>query len=348
MRRLISAAIILVVAGAATARAQQTTARELQARAQYAQVLQKVYHDGVIISMSLDETTLVIDDFVNGAATEAEMRALAEEELRLSRIRIDQYQASLSVIGQRAPNSDAKREAGMQAFEIMVRNLKSQLELQRDNFSTLLETALAGDLAAYDWATADTLALTGDMLRSENIAIEAAQQGVKRSHPQHGLHDSVIGGNLAMQAAFLLMENAIRGRPNELDEASEAISQGLKRAERGLKEGRLSSRSMQDGTAKMTVQDRSDEISKEFLRDLSVAYDRAFVVEARIATAMRNFLDILTGTMKAGENTDFVPLVVAAETFQVEAQGLIEQRLAEYNERLLLIQEFTASLAALQ
>lgn len=347
MRKLISTAIILVVAGAATARA-QTTAAELQALAQYAQVLQTVYQDGVNISLSLDETELDIDAFFYGDVAEAEMRPRVEEELRRGRIRIDQYQASLSVVGQRAAFSDPKREAGMQAFETMVRNLKSHLELQLDNVATLLKTALAGDQTAYDWATADSLALAGDMLGSENTAIEAARQGIKRSHPQYGLYDSVAGGNLAMQASLLLMENAIRGRPHELDEASGAISQGLKRAELGLKEGRLSSRSMQDGTAGMTVQNRSDEISKEFLRELAVAYDRAFVVEARIVTEMRKFVDVLTGTMKAGETADYELLVGAAETFQVKAQGLIEQRLAEYNERLVLIQEFSAALAALQ
>lgn len=348
MRKLIYATIILVMAGAATARAQQMTAAELHALAQYAQVLQAVYQEGATISMSLEETALVIDDFVNGDATEAETRALAEEGLRLGRTGIDQYQASLSAVGRRAPIPDAKREAGMLAFETMVRDLKGQLDLQHENVVSLLKAALAGDQEAYDWASADSLALTGNMLRSENTAIESARQGVKRSHPQHGLYDTVAGGNLAMQAAILLMENAIRNRPHELGVASEAINQGLKRAELGLKEGRLSTRSMKDGAAKMAAGSKSDEISRQFLLDLAGAYDNGFVIEERIVTEMRKFVDVLTGTMKAGEDADFVSLVGAAETFQVEAQVLVEQRLAEQNERVRMVQEFTAALAALQ
>ncbi len=348
MRKLISATIILVVAGAATARAQQMTPAELQALARYAQVLQEVYQGGAAISISLDDTALVIDDFINGDATEAEMRAVVEEELRLGRVRIDQYQSSLSAVGQRSPISDAKREAGMRAFETMVRDLKDHLDSQRENVETLLKAALAGDETAYDWATADSLALAVDLLRSENTAIESAQQGLKRSHPQHGLYDAVAGGNLAMQAAFVLMENALRGRPQELEMASEAIGQGLKRAELGLKEGRLSARSMHDGAAGMTARGESDEISRQFLKNLAGAYDRAFDVEARAVDAMRKFVNALTGTMKSGEDADFESLVIAAETFQAEAQVLIERRFAEQNERVLMVQEFSAALAALQ
>lgn len=321
---------------------------ELQALAQYSQSLQAVYLHGIEISMEMDEAEALIDAYVDGRLAEPDMRGEVGDIRNRARAAVGEYERSLDALPPRPRTRDRKQDSSMRAFEGMVRDLAESLEAQWRLLERLMKAAVSGDEAAYELASADSLALAGAMLEAENTAIEAAVLGSGPGHPQRGLYDSSIGSNLAMQAALILLEDSLRGREPRMTYARDTIERGLERAENGIETGRRDARAMLTSLGGKPVVTEADRISKRFIGDLVEAYDRAFDDETRIVAAMRDFLEALIAALEAPETQASMQLAAAAEIFQADILTLMDARTREQSVRLQMVEAFSAALAELQ
>ena len=329
-------------------RAEVVSPGDLQALARHTQSLQAVYAHGLAISMDMDEAEALIDLYVEGGLPEPDTRRQVADVRARVRGAIGDYKAALDALPPRPRIADDKRERGLQAFEGMVRGLTANLEAQWRLLERLMETAASGDGSAYDRASADSLALAGDLIDAENTAVEAALLGAGPGHPQRGLYHSSIGSNLAMRAALILLEDSKRGGKPRVDDARGAIEQGLARAERGIESGRRDAGAMLAKIGGGPAVTAADRIGKRFIQDLVAAYGRAFDDEARIVAVMRGFLDALVAAMEAPQTEATVRLTMAAQAFQADIVGLVDARLDEQNARMRLVEEFSAAMAAAQ
>ena len=346
--KIFALTVALVLGLAATAEARQMTAQELQALVRHAQRLNEIYQHGAGVTVAMADAEDILDAFYNGQGSEADVRARLENALRQTRVEIDAYAASLSFIGKRDPLPDRDKESAMQAYESMLLGLKDQLEAQRDNLAEMRLAALAGDSAAYEQANANSMRLYADMLLAENTALDAAQMALAPTHPQMGLNESVIGANLAMRAALLLLEDNLRGGQARVSEATRSIQDGLARAEAGVRRGRDAADAMLASMAGKPVRGEGDEYARKFLVDFVAAYQRAFVIEERLTSESRAFLEALTLAMASEKYLDYAALISAAETFKRNSAPLIDSRTEEQFQRLRLVGEFSANLARLQ
>ena len=349
MKRVTCLGILLAVALLApfSAAAQQVTPAELEALARFSQTLQQYYQAGTAISLEMDAAEEAIDRYANGELAEAGMRREVEAIRGAARVAIDDYERGVTDLGTRPKLPDRGREQGMQAFEDMVRGLAGHLEAQWALLERLMTAALSGDETAYNRVSADSLALAGDMIDSENVALEAAMLGAGPQHPQTGLYEAVIGSNLAMQAALIVTEDTLRGREPRVGVARDAIERGLSRATAGIEAGRRNAVALWQGVHGKPAVTEADRISMRFLRELSDAYGAGFDVEAGVVASMRRFVDALVGVLE-NPGGDDAALLATAETFQTDMMRLADERMNEQSRRLRMVQEFSAALAAAQ
>lgn len=349
MRNLITLLLAGLLLAPAPAQAQQITAEQLQALARHSQTLQGVYMSGAAVSMEMDRAEALIDLYVEGRLPEADMRSKVAA-VRLGAVdAIDKYEGDLAAIPPLPSTGDARRDSGLKAMEAMVRDLGQHLWAQWGLLERLVETAVSGDPAAYDSASADSLALAGVLIESENVAVEAAMTGADPRHPQRGLYEASIGSNLAMQAALVLLEDSLRGNTPRIAEARSGIENGLARSERGIAAGRSAAIELQASMSGQPMVSETDRISRKFLDDLVAAYGDGFDVETRVVAAMRGFVDILIRAMESPDSEEAPgALASAAETFQTDILALMDARFGEQARRIRLVEEFSTAIAARQ
>jgi len=347
MPRLYAAILALFLLAPLPLRAEQVTPEQLQALARHTQRVQEIYSQGLAISAELDEAETLIDRYMNGEVPEAEMRReVAAVRLR-TRAAIDDYARTVAALPPAPRIGDARRDRSLGAFAEIVGGLTANLEAQWQLVQRLADAAGVGDQAAYDLANADSMALAGALIDAENTAIEAALNGASPNHPQRGLYHASIGSNLAMRAALIVLEDSLRGGAPRIEAAKGDIERGLERAERGIETGRRDAEAMLARLRAASAKTESDRISKKFVEDLVVGYRRAFDDETRIVEAMRGFLDNVLAAHESSGGDAGAVLTAAAQRFQGEIVVLIDARLAEQAQRLRLVEEFSAALAAL-
>lgn len=347
MPRLYATILALVLFVPLPLRAQQVTPEQLQALARHSQRVQEIYAQGLAVSTGLDAAEALIDGFVNGEVPEAEMRAGVADARRRGRAAIGDYRAAVAALPPAPRIGDARRDRGLAAFVAMVGGLTAHLEAQWRLLDRLADAAGAGDRAAYELASADSMALAGALIDAENTAIEAAVLGADANHPQRGLYHASIGSNLAMRAALILLEDSLRGGAPRVADAKADIERGLERAEQGIEAGRRDTEAMLARLGGGPAKTESDRIGKKFVADVVATYRRSFDDEARIVGAMRGFLDNLLAAHEAPEGEGNARLAAAARAFQTELVALLDARMSEQALRLRLVEEFSAALAAL-
>lgn len=347
MLRRFSLVVLLTVLAPAAAVAQTVTAQELEALAQFSQTMQQHYQAGMAISWQMDEAEDAVDRYVNGDLPEAQMRSAVTAARAEARVAIDEFGRRLGAIGERPRLADRKRDRAMQAYLDMVHGLKGHLETQLEILDRLISTALAGDSAGYDIASADSLALAGEMIQAENVMLEASALGTGPNHPQTGLSEAVIGSNLAMLAALILTEDWMRGREPRVSRARDSIERGLTRASAGVTAGRRNAEAMWTDMSGRPAISEADQLSKRFVRELADAYGTAFDIETDMVAVMRVFLDALVAMLDdPAAASDATAAAVA--NFQEDLTRLTDKRMSEQSRRYRMVREFSAELATVQ
>lgn len=325
--------------------AQEVTPGDLEALARFSERLQLHYQAGLEISAQLDSAEDIIDMYVTGDLGESEMKAQVAEIQHVSLSAAGEFQRGLANIGDRPRLPDRKREDGLRAFEDVVRGLTGHLAEQQKLVERMLVAALDDDIAGYNAASADSLALTGRMIEAENLALEVSVQATSAVHPQTSLSEAVIGSNLAALAALILIEDSLRGNEPRVGEARDAIATGLSRASAAIDRGRRNSEAMWSRIAEQPATTESDKLSKQFLFELSGAYGDAFDVEAEIAAVMRQFLDTLVRAMN-NDSSAVTAFGEWAASFQEDMSRLSVARMEEQSRRYRMVQEYSAAIGA--
>lgn len=344
MRTTLSFLMILCLAGPVAA---QPDAAGLGAAAQFTAQLQQLYQDGMAISFALDDTETLIDSFNDGEIDEAGLTRAYGPAMARDRAAIDAYGARLSG-GLTAPSiGDPRREKSMQGFAAMVEGLADRLEAQYAIIERLHRAATAGDSAAYRAASAESLALTADMILDENIALGSAMQALPETHPQHGLNRAIIGGNEAVAVALRILEATYRNVEFDAAAYARGVEEGLRRAEQGIGDGEQAADALAASFAARPAVTRQDRYSKEFIVQLAEAYHRAFEVERRVAAIERDFLDFLQAVSDGSEPDEDGDFAVRAVSFQADLELATADRMKEQMTRLQMVQEYARTLQSM-
>lgn len=344
MRMILPVLAILFLAVPATA---QPDAAGLAAAAQFTARLQQLYQDGMAVSFALDDTETLIDSFNDGEIDEAGLARAYGPAMARDRAAIDAFGARLSG-GMTAPSiGDPRREKSMQGFATMVGGLAGRLEAQYAVVERLHRAATTGDTAAYRTASAESLALTADMILDENIALESAMLALPDTHPQHGLNRAIIGGNQAVVVALRILEATYRDVEFDAAAYAQGVEEGLRRAEQGIGDGEQAADALAASFAGRPAVTAQDRYSKEFIVQLVEAYQRAFEIERRVAAIERDFLQFLQDVSNGNDAKEGENFAVRAVSFQADLELATADRMEEQMTRLQMVQEYARTLQAM-
>jgi hypothetical protein len=345
MHRL-TAILFLVLVAAAPASAGQLTPADLERVTNFAQRMQAVYEEGMALSFDLDGAEDYIESFHAGEMEQAEFTTALDPFL-------DSMDASVADFRARYPRAPSPPSIGSEIHErslsglaAMVVGLGDQLDRQLAVLYRLREAALAGDDDAYDTASADSMALAGEMIMAENVSLEGSLVAIAPGHPQQGLIKAIIGGNEAMAVALRVVEASLRGADFDAGEFALGVETSLRDAGRGIVEGEKAARQMLKNLEGKFAATETDRYSARFIGEFVKAYERAFVIERDILEAERDLLDYLRA-VNAGTDDPENALEAITE-FQAELEEQSSRRLEEQNIRLEMAAEFARTVQTMQ
>jgi hypothetical protein len=345
MHRL-TAAFYLILFAAAPASAGQLTPADLERATNFAQRMQAVYEEGMALSFDLDGAEDYIESFHAGEMEQTEFTAALDPFL-------DSMGATVADFRARYPRAPSPPSIGSKVHErslaglaAMVVGLGDQLDRQLAVLYRLREAALAGDDDAYDTASADSMALAGEMILAENVSLEGSLVAIKPGHPQRGLVKAIIGGNKAMAVALRVVEASFRGTDFDASDFALGVETSLRDAGRGIVEGEKAAQQMLKNLEGKFAATEADRYSARFIGEFVEAYERAFVIERAILDAERDLLDYFRA-VNAGTDDPDSALEAIAE-FQAVLEEQSSQRLEEQNIRLEMAAEFARTLQTLQ
>ena len=345
MRRLTVLCFAVLIA-ALPAEARQVTAEGLERAAGFMQRMQKAYEEGLALSFEMGNAEEYIDSYYAGELDPAEFAGALDPFLDGMRAAVDDFRARYP----RAPSPPSigspKHERSLAGFAQMVVGLGDQLDRQLDVLHRLRDAALAGDEDAYDLATADSMALAGEMILSENLYMEGSLVAIKPDHPQQGLNKAIIGGNEAMIVALKVIEANYRGEDFDARKFALDVETSLKNAGRAIVEGENAARRMLKNLEGKFAANQTERSGARFIGELVKAYGRAFAVERAILETERGLLDYLRAVNAGSEDSDTA--LDAMADFQVELEEQVSRRLEELNIRLELAAEYARTLQTLQ
>ena len=345
MYRLIAILIPVLVAAAPVA-ASELTPADLERATNFAQRMQAVYEEGMALSFDMDGAEGYIESFRAGELEPAEFTSTLDPFL-------DSMGAAVADFRTRYPRAPSppsigsrKLERSLTGLATMVVGLGDQLDRQLGVLHRLRDAVLAGDDDAYDLASADSIALAGEMILAENVSLEGSLVAVSPGHPQRGLTKAIIGGNEAMAVALQVIEASFRGADFDAGKFALGVETSLRDAGRGIVEGEKAARQMLKNLEGKFAATDADRYSAQFIGELVKAYERAFVIERAILDAERDLLDYLRA-VNAGTD-DPENALEAITDFQAELEDQSNRRLEEQNFRLELAAEFARNLQTMQ
>lgn len=320
---------------------------DIEAIAAHTQRLQETYQQGLSISFGMDEAEAFIESFYDGEISEADLRAGLDPFLVDVDNAIAGYRNAVAAGLQPPPIDDPKRARAMRSFSDMVVSLADRLDRQRAVVDTLLRAATSGDDAAYQVASADSLALAVEMVLAENVALETSQLALSPTHPQFGLNLSIIGGNEAVAIALRIIEADLRNEQFDAAAYARGVAGGLRRAEQGIDDGEAAIEKLIGSVRGKPVRTEQDRYSHEFIGRLGDAYRMAFVIERRILDAERDFLEFLRLVSGGGSGLSGDEMATRAAAFQVALEEHTAARMEQQAFRLQLVQEFASTMQTL-
>lgn len=338
----VAALLFAVLVAAPPAIAREPAPEDIRRAAHFAQRIQKVYEEGVALSLEMDGAEEYIDSFRYGEVDQTEFTAALDPFLDSMRGAVDDFRARYP----RAPSPPAigspKHERSMAEFAQMVVDLGDQLDRQLGGLHRLRGAALAGDENAYDLATADSMALAGEMILAENLYMEGSLVAIKSDHPQQGLNKAIIGGNEAMIVALKVIEANYRGEDFDARKFALDVEDSLRSAGRAIIEGENAARRMLKNLEGKFAANQAERSGARFIGELVKAYGRAFAVERAILETERGLLDYLRAVNAGSEDSDTA--LDAMADFQVELEEQVSRRTEELNIRLEMAAEFARTL----
>ena len=338
--------VFVVLLAVSPAAAQQLTAVELERAAGFAQRMQTVYEEGIALSFEMDSAEEYVDSFYAGEIEQVEFTAGLDPFLESMRVAIDDFRARY----RRAPSppsiGNENHERSLAGFAEMVVGLGDFLDRQYGVLYRLRDAALAGDESAYDIASADSLALAGELILAENVSLEGSLIAIPPDHPQRGLVRAIIGGNSAMVVAVKVVEASFRGEDFDAGRFALGGETGLRDAGRAIVEGEKAARQMLKDLEGKFAETEADRYSAQFIGELVKSYERAFLIERAILESERGLLDYLRALNAGSEDSDSALEAVAE--FQMALESQANQRIEEQNIRLEMAAEFARTLQTLQ
>ncbi len=338
----LTAILFLILFAAAPASARKLAPEDLARAVNFAQRMQAVYEEGMALSFDMDGAEEYIDSFYAGEVEQAEFISALDPFLNNVNAAVTDFRARYP----RAPSPPSigspEHERSLMGFANMVVGLGDQLVRQLEVLQRLRNAALTGDDNAYDIASADSMALAGEMILSENVSLEGSLLAITAGHPQRGLVKAVIGGNEAIVVAMHVIEAVFRGAEFDAGVYALGVETSLRDAGRGIAEGEKAARQMLADLEGKFAKTNADRYGAEFIGELVKAYERAFAIERAILESERGLLDYLRA-VNAG-NEDAGGALEAMADFQTNLNEQINQRLEEQNIRLEMAAEFARTL----
>lgn len=341
----LTAFLFLILFAAPPAGAGELTPEDRARAARFAQRIHKVYEEGRALGLEMDAAADYIHSFHDGDIDPVEFIDALNPFLDGMRAPIDDFRASYP----RAPSSPSlgspERERILDAFAKMVVGLGGKLDRQLNVLYRLRDAALAGDDGAYDLATADTIALAGEMILAENRALEGSMASVAPENPKQGLIKAIIGGNEAMAVAQRIVEAGFRGEEFDGRKYALDVETGLRDVGRAIVESEKAAwRLLKDLEGKFAETD-ADRYAARYTGERVKAYERAFALERAILETERGLLDYLRAVNAGNEDADSA--VETMYEFQADLDEQIQQRLEEQNIRQALADEYARALESL-
>ena len=338
--------VFLVLFAALPAQARELSAEDLARAVKFSQRMQSVYEEGMALSMELDGAEQYIEAYLAGEVEQTEFAPALDPFL-------DSMAAAVADFRSRYPRAPSppsigspRHEKSLAGFASMVVGLGDQLDRQLQVVYRLRDAALAGDDGAYDVASADSIALAGEMILAENLSLEGNLIALKSSHPQHGLVQAIIGGNEAMIVALRVIEANLRGAGVDAGEFALGVENSLRDAGRAIVDGEKAAARMLQGLEGKFAANDADRYGAEFIGDLVKAYERAFAIERTILESERALLDYLRAVNAGDEDPDSA--LGAMAEFQSALEEQAQQRLDEQNIRLQMAADFASKIQTLQ
>lgn len=332
---------------AAEAGAGQPTAVDLERAAVFAQRMQTAYEEGMSLSLELDGAESYIDSFYAGELERGEFTAALDPFLEDMEAAIRDYRSRYPKAPSPPSIGSPKHEQSLAVFARIVVKLGGLLERQLAATHQLRDAALAGDQAGYDAATADSLALTVEILKTENTSLQASLVAIEQGHPQYGLTKAIMGGNDAMAVAVRVLEAVFRGEGFDAGKFSLEVEAGLQSAERGIVDGERATTRMLRNLEGKFARTEADRYGARFVGELVEAYERAFAVEREILRVERGLLDYLRA-VNAGEDTAAESAFATIAGLQSELEQWTTRRTEEQNIRLAMSAEFARNIQTMQ
>ncbi len=333
--------LLLVVFGTGTGQAQNAQWHELEVFSAWARDARSFYSETDLIGREIDAAETLIEDYVAGAVSKADMQAEVEATLRRTSIAIDAISAQLADGLARPDVRDARMRHAADTFATYLESIDEELRQQHQITRALLEAAVSDDWATYDLETARSLRHSARSLRAEGSVHSVTMEMQDPRGPTHALSRSIIALYEPTAIQLEMLAAYIDGQSVDFYTAYSLVEASIIGAERAIEDGEAATQVMHRQADAARADSSMDPAVGEFLSRSASSFDRSFQIERRLLEIMSEFQVLVLERLGTPMPLDD-PTITRMSELIVELEFGIAERFAEQSLRLADLQNLSA------